>query len=132
MSGDADEAHEPLVARRGQRLDRAAGTERDVPLVGLDEVVQLDQIDLVDAHPVERSFELGPCGVALAFAGLGGEEHVAAVVGEPWPEPHLGFAVAGRGVDVVDAARAIDGSVASARSWVIDPSAAAPKIRRVD
>ena len=83
VSGDADEADEPLVARRGQRRDRTLGTERDVPLVGLDEVVQLDQVDLVDTHPGERSFELGPSVGAMAFAGLGSEEHLGAMIGEP-------------------------------------------------
>ena len=93
VAGDADEPHEPLVACRGERLDRTARTERDLPLVGLDEVVQLDQVDLVDAHPLERSFQLGPRRRRPPFAGLRGEEHVRAVVGEPRPQPILGLAV---------------------------------------
>ena len=105
MAGDADEAHEPLVACRGEGGDRTARTERDVPLVGLDEVVQLDQVDLVDVHPGERPLELGTGVGALAFAGLRGEEHLTPVVGEPRPQPNLGFAVPGRGIDVVDATR---------------------------
>ena len=32
---------------------RSAAPEGDVPLVGLDEVVELDQIDLVDTHSLE-------------------------------------------------------------------------------
>ena len=64
-----------------------SGTERDVPLVGLDEVVQLDQVDLVDIHPGERSLELGASVGASTFAGLRGEEHLGPVIGEPRPQP---------------------------------------------
>ena len=56
VPGDADVPREPLVAGLHERLDGAAGTVGDVPLVGLDEVVQLDEVDVVDAHPgSERS-----------------------------------------------------------------------------
>jgi hypothetical protein len=53
VTGDADEADEALVPSSHERLDRAAGTVGDVELVGLDEVVQLHQVDLVDLQPLE-------------------------------------------------------------------------------
>ena len=46
-------AHESFVARREQRLERAAGRHGRLPLVGLDEVVQLDQVDVIDIHPLQ-------------------------------------------------------------------------------
>jgi hypothetical protein len=53
VTRDADEASEPFVASAQQGLDRTAGSEGDVPLVGLDEVVELDEIDVVGAEPAE-------------------------------------------------------------------------------
>ena len=41
MTGDADKSHESLVARLDGGLDRAAWTERGVPLAGIGEVVEL-------------------------------------------------------------------------------------------
>ena len=105
MAGDADEPGQALVAGAGERLDRPTGTVGDLPFVLLDEVVQLDQVDVVDAHPLERALERGAGGVALPVAGLGGEEDLVAVVGEPRLEADLGLAVRRRGVDVVDARR---------------------------
>ena len=75
VAGDADEAHEALVAGLGQRLDGAAGAVGHLPLVGLDEVVQLDQVDGVDLQALERALQLAPGpGRRVALAGLGGEE----------------------------------------------------------
>src|SRR6266498_3172504 len=38
-----------------------------------------------------------------ALAGFGGQEELLAVAAHPRPDPQLGFAIAGGGVDVVDA-----------------------------
>ena len=103
MAGDADVAHEPLVASAGERLDGAARAVGDVPLVGLDEVVQLDRVDVVNAHPLQRPLELGAGCVTTPFAGLGGEEHLVAVLAQPALQPILGCAVRRGRVDVVDA-----------------------------
>ena len=83
VPGHPDVADEPLVAGPGQRLDGAAGPVGDLPLVRLDEVVQLDQIDMVDVHALQRPLQLGAGGVALPLAGLGGQEHRVPVVGQP-------------------------------------------------
>ena len=132
VAGHADEAHEALVAGPRQRLDGATRTVGDLPLVLLDEVVQLDQVDVVDVHALQRAFELGPRRVTATLAGLGGEEDVARWVGEPRPQAVLRGAVAGGGVDVVDAELGDLPSVASARLWLMPPRAAAPKMTRVD
>ena len=73
-----------FVAGLGERRDCSVGLEGALPLVGLDEVVELDQVDGVDPHPLERAFELRACGVAAAFAGLRGEEAARAGRGEIW------------------------------------------------
>ena len=105
VAGDADEPGQALVASAGEGLDGASGTVGDFPFVLFDEVVQLDQVDVVHAHPLERALEGRPSRVALPVAGLGGEKDLVAVVGEPRLQPDLGLAVPGRGVDVVDARR---------------------------
>ena len=91
------------------------------------------EVDVVDVHALQRPLELGAGGVALPLAGLGGQEHVVAVVGQPRLQAVLRGPVGGRRVDVVDAPRRRrSASVASARSWLMPPRAAAPKISRVE
>ena len=102
VPGDADEAHEPLVAGPDEGLQRAAGPDRHLPLVGLDQVVQLDQVDPVDPEALERPLEAGPSVVAVAVAGLGGEEEGVAVGGQPRGQAQFGVPVVRRGVEVVD------------------------------
>ena len=103
VARDADEAHEAFVARLDRGLERAALAERLLPLAHVDEVVQLDQVDRVDAQPVERAVDLLAGSGAVALAGLRREEEAVAVPREPGGEPQLGVAVGGGGVDVVDA-----------------------------
>ena len=130
VAGDADEADEALVAGLGQRLDRAAGAVGDLPLVGLDEVVQLDQVDRGRPAAARASAPARPgprrrCARRSWWRGRT-SSRCSAIHGA---DAQLGVAVAGRGVDVVHAvARAAASSTSSARSWRIEPSAAAPKI----
>ena len=93
VAGDADEPHESLVARLRQRFDRAARAVCSVELVGLDEVVQLDEVDAVDTETFERPLELASCRRAVAFARLGGEEVLGAMVGEVRAQSNLGLAI---------------------------------------
>ena len=67
------------------------------------EAVQLDQVDLIDAHALERAPDLLARRRVGALASLRGEEEVAAVLAHPRREAQLGVAVARGGVDVVDA-----------------------------
>ena len=89
-------------ARASTAPTRAVG---DLPFVLLDEVVQLDQIDVVDPHPLERALEgrPGPCRPPGRRSWWRGTPR--AVVGEPRLQAILGLAVRRRGVDVVDACR---------------------------
>ena len=102
VTGDADVIHQALIARRRECLDRSAGREGGLPLVVLHQVVQLDQIDVVDRQAFQRSFEFRPGIVAASLAGLGGEEYVVAMVGQPRPKPVFGRPVRRGRVDVVD------------------------------
>ena len=86
----------PSSRARGQRLDRPAGAVGHLPLVLLDQVVELDEVDLVDAHALERALEAGPGAVAAAVAGLGGDEEVVGGGGQPGRQAQLGVAVAWR------------------------------------
>ncbi len=105
MAGHTDEADEPFVARRDQGGDDTVGREGGVPLVGLDEVVQLDEVDLIDPHPIERPLEFGPRCAPLSLTRLGGEEEPVAIRREERCQSKLRLAVRRRGVDVVDAGR---------------------------
>ena len=103
VAGDADEADEALVARLDGGLERAAFAQRGLPLDHVDEVVQLQQVDVVDAEAVERAADLLARARAVALAGLRGEEEPVAVLRQPRCEPQLRVAVRRGRVDVVDA-----------------------------
>jgi hypothetical protein len=66
------------------------------------EVVELDQVDAGDPHPLERAVDRLPCAGRGALAGLRREEEAVAVLGEPGAKLVLGVAVARSSVDVVD------------------------------
>src|SRR4029078_1872779 len=55
VTGDADEAHQPFLARLDRRLQRASLPQRELPLDHIDEVMQLAQVDTNDAQPLERA-----------------------------------------------------------------------------
>jgi hypothetical protein len=92
--------------------------------------VQLPEVDVVDAEPVEGSvltltrFRLGP-GIRI-----GRQEEATRLALEPGTDPQLGVAIAGCGVNVTPW-RSRTSSVRSATSWVTRESAAAPKTVRV-
>ena len=58
VAGDADEADQALVLGFDHRLQRAAGRESGPPLVLVDKVVQLDQVDVVGAQPFQGALDL--------------------------------------------------------------------------
>ena len=103
VAGHTDEAHQPLLAGLDGRFQRPARSERRLPLRGVDEVVELDQVDLVDAQSLQGAADLVVRRLIGPLAGLRGEEDVRAVLLQPGTEPELRVAIAGGGVDVVDA-----------------------------
>ena len=100
---DPDEAHQAFVARLRQCRHRAAAGHGCAPARLVGQVVELDEIHLVDAEPLEGLLELGAGGRSLALAGLRRQEHVFAMALEPRGQAQLRVAVAGGGIDVVDA-----------------------------
>ena len=58
VTGHADEACESFLTGLDQRLERAAGPHGLIPVVGMTEGVQLDQVDVIDAQPLERAMEV--------------------------------------------------------------------------
>ena len=58
---------------------------------------------MVHAEARERALELAPGRITVALACLGREEVIIAVAHQPGRDPKLGVAVAGGGVEVVDA-----------------------------
>ena len=59
VAGDADMTHESFVTGGEECGDRPVVAERRLPLVLLDEAVELDQIDGVNPHAFERALEFG-------------------------------------------------------------------------
>src|SRR5207247_10051961 len=74
VTGHADVAREPFLTGLDERLERAAGAHGLIPVVGLTEGVQLDQIDVVDAQPLERAVEVLTRFGCRPAAGLRREE----------------------------------------------------------
>ena len=83
VARDADEADETLVAGLDGRFERAAFAECSLPFDRVDEVVQLEQVDMVDAEAVERAPDLLARTDAIAQAGLRCEEDTVAMPGQP-------------------------------------------------
>ena len=73
------------------------------PIAIFDQVVELDEVDLIDTQPLQAPFEFGPSCTAGAFAGLGRQENLAAMVLQPWRQPQLRLAVARSRIEVVHA-----------------------------
>ena len=65
VAGDADVTHESFVTGGEECGDRPAVTERCLPVVLLDEAVELDQINGVDPHAFERALEFGAASPAV-------------------------------------------------------------------
>ena len=103
VTGHADEARQSLLAGLDRRLERAAGPERPTPVVGMSERVQLDQVDLVDAQPLERAVDVLAGLAGRPHPGLRCDEEVLPVARHPRADAQLGVAVPRGGVDVVDA-----------------------------
>ena len=84
VSGHPDEAREAGVPRLDGRAEGAVLAHRDVPFVLVDEVMQLDEIDVVDAQTAERQPDLVTRLGVRAPAGLRCEEEpVAAFALQP-------------------------------------------------
>ena len=58
VSGDTDIADQSFCLCLDHGLDRTAAREGRLPLVGIDQVVQLDQVDMVSSQPFERALDL--------------------------------------------------------------------------
>src|SRR5208282_36482 len=103
VTGHSDESHQPLSPRLDDRLERATRAQRGAPFSFIDEVMQLDQVDMIDTQPLERSMKTRAGAIVGAIAGLGGEEEVLAMLPHPGADSQLRLAVCGGRVDMVDA-----------------------------
>jgi hypothetical protein len=86
-----------------RRFERAAGSHRLLPVVGMSERVELDEVDVVDAQPLERAVDVLARLARRPRARLGGEKEVGAVARHPGADPQLRVAVARGGVEMIDA-----------------------------
>ena len=103
MAGHADEPRQPFFFRAHRGLEGAARPHRLLPVVGMAERVELDQIHVIHAEPLDRAMDVVARLAAAAAARLGGEKEVLPVARHPRPDAQLGVTVARRRVDVVHA-----------------------------
>src|SRR5438552_688953 len=102
VTGHADEARKSGVACLDGGPQRAVLAHRNIPLALVDEVVQLDQINVVDAQTAERQADLVARLGVRPLSGLGREEEaLAALASKPRRDVELRVAVARRRVQVV-------------------------------
>lgn len=79
MAGHTNEPDQSFVAGLGQSLHCTVGTVGLLPVVLFDQVVELDEIDMVDAESFERQLQFGPSTTAGSIAGLGCKKDLAAM-----------------------------------------------------
>src|SRR5439155_7252210 len=102
VTGHSDEPHQPLASRFNCRLQRAARAHRFAPLILVDNVMQLPEIDGIDLQALKRALQFGPCRFVAPLSGLGGQEELVAVTLHPDADVVFRFAVAGSHINVVD------------------------------
>src|SRR5207249_4977710 len=103
VPGDADAAHQALLPRLDERFERTARTQRRLPLAFLDQVVQLNQVDVVDAQAFERAMQALARGRIGSLSRLCSQEEALAMPSHPGTDAQLRVAVGCGGVDVIDA-----------------------------
>ena len=103
VAGDPDPPGQALLPGPDDRLQRPAGPGDQVQLLEVADGVDLDEVEPVGLEPFQAAVDLGPGGVAVAQAGLGGQEDPVPDGWHPGAKAQLGVAVAGGHVEVVDA-----------------------------
>src|SRR5919106_4673446 len=103
MAGDADRAYEAFVSRLQRSLERTARARGATEVLDVANRVELDEVDVLDLQPLERTTDRVVRPRHGTVAGLGRQEDLTADPRHPDAESHLGLAVRRRGVEVVDA-----------------------------
>ena len=103
VTGDAYKAHETLRSRFDQSLKRATRAQGSRPFILGDQVVHLDQIELIDAQPIQRSMQTVASALICAIAGLGGEKELLSMLAHPRTDSQFRFAVRRRRIEMIDA-----------------------------
>src|SRR5215469_14370120 len=102
VPGDADEPHQPLLARFDAGLKRAVGTESDVPFDWVSQAVELNQINSFHAHPLKGLVDLALGLVIRALAGFRGEKETPRMSFKPGRDSQLRVTVSRGDVKVVN------------------------------
>src|SRR5215471_2274669 len=103
MPRDPYEAHETLLPCFNRRFQRPAWPHRQVPVIGVKQGVQLNQVNCIDSQAFERAMDLVTRVLVEALAGLGGEEEILAMPRHPWADTQFSISIAGRDVNMIDA-----------------------------
>ena len=103
VSRHADKSDQPLRARLQHRIQCPAGRERLLPVIRMDERMELQKIDAIGAQPLERTPDLRLRALETPLVGLGRQEEGVTVPVHPRSDPEFGVAISGRRVDVVHA-----------------------------
>ena len=102
MAGHSDESHKSFVTRCGQRFDGAARGKGFIPFLWLHQVVELDEVDAIDAEAGQRLFELASGRSTTALTGFGGQKYFVAMRFQPRGKAQLGVAVSRCRIDVIE------------------------------
>ena len=110
MAAGADEPDDALPLGLPQRTHGPVVAEDELvvaPELLVTEVVQVDEVEPVGAHPLEALLDELPGPIVARLLGLGDEEDLVADLGDCRPhlllgETGFGVAVSGRRVEIVD------------------------------
>ena len=103
VSRHADEADQTLLARLDGRFERAARPHHDLPLIGCNQVVKLEQVNMIRLEPLQRPMDPLPGRLIRPLAGFRRQEKLLPVPLHPRADAQFRVAVAEGGIDVVDA-----------------------------
>ena len=78
-------------------------THGRLPIVFVGKVMQLDHIDLLDLHTLERGVQLRLGLSRRAVTRLGGQKYFTAMLGQPRCQTQFGLSITGRNVYMVNA-----------------------------
>src|SRR4030095_2996534 len=102
MSGDPNEAHEALLPRFDRCFQRPAWPHCQVPVVWVEQCVQLNQVNGIDTQAVERPMDLITGVLVESLPGLRSEEEILAVTRHPGSDAQFSVPIARRDVDMID------------------------------
>ena len=102
VPGDTDRSYQTLLFGFDGRIDGAARAQRCVPLNGVNEVMQLPQVHIINAHALQGAVQFLFCLLCCTGTSFRCYKELRAVLGKPWGDAQFCISVACRAVYVID------------------------------